>query len=90
MAKIARPTEPPICRKSELRPVASVSFVRSMRESATVVSGTKRHANPTPCQTRAWTMSGVPVASVKWLIIHDPIANATTPTAMSSRGETRL
>ena len=87
---MARPTEPPIWRRSELSPVASVILVRGIRDSATVVSGTKRQANPMPCQSSAWTIPAVPVASVKWLIITEPTVNATTPIPTTSRGDTLL
>ena len=62
----------------------------SIRESATVVKGTKRQANPMPCQSSEWTICAVPVESVKWLIITEPMVKATTPMAIIRRGETLL
>jgi len=47
-AKIASPSDPPIWRKSELRPVASLIFWRGMLARATVVSGMNRQLNATP------------------------------------------
>ena len=64
VAKMARPIDPPICRRSELRPVASVSLWRGMRESATVVSGTNRQLKPTPCTSSAWMICAFPDCSV--------------------------
>ena len=90
VAKTASPTEPPIWRNRELRPVASVSFVRSTFESAVVVSGTKRKLNPTPCARICRTISAELLRSVRWARLNDPHETSTIPMPTSSRGETRL
>ena len=64
VAKTASPSEPPIWRKSELSPVASVMRKRGMLASATVVSGTKMSANPNPCRMIAATTEWLLVSSV--------------------------
>jgi hypothetical protein len=65
--KSARPIAPPIWRTSELSPVASVILWRGIFVSATVVNGTNRQANATPCTASGNVMSLVPDSSVSRL-----------------------
>ena len=81
---------PPTCRINEFRPVASAILCRGMFDSATVVSGTNRQAKATPWTASGMVMLRVPESSVRWLSCHELNTKSSTPSAITSRGDTTL